>query len=127
MFSSDRDKVDRLVPISGLKSIVDTPLCCGNVKVPSSFRTSSSLCAVASPCSSWRPPWASSPAREASPAGGRSARSLRVGTSQGVLCICVFPHSNGHLGSLPGKPGTSKFETLFKKHNVTVIIISADG
>lgn len=39
---------------------------------------SSSLCAAASLCFSWRLPLVSSPVKEASPAGGKSARCLRV-------------------------------------------------
>lgn len=48
------------------------------VKVPSSSRTSSSLCAAASPSFSWRRRWVSLPVKEASPAGGKSAHCLRV-------------------------------------------------
>lgn len=68
-------------------------------KVPSSFRTSSSSCAAASPCSSWRPPWVSSPVRGASPAGGRCAHCLRVRKHTGALkaaVTCSFSFSSSN-------------------------------
>lgn len=48
------------------------------VQVPSSFRTSSSCLLVGSPSSFWRRLSVSTPAREESPAGGRSAHCLKV-------------------------------------------------
>lgn len=48
------------------------------LKERSSSPMSSSLCAAGFRCFSWRRPWASSPAKEASLAGGKSVRCLRV-------------------------------------------------
>ena len=64
----------------------DWRLC--SIQEPSSFRTSSSCLRVESLSSSWRRLWASTPAREASPAGGRSAHCLKVnpwGTYKWIL------------------------------------------
>lgn len=48
------------------------------MKVHSSSHMSSSSCAAVSLCSFSRPPWVSSPVKEASPAGGKSVHCLRV-------------------------------------------------
>lgn len=62
------------------------------IKVHSLSHMSSSSSAAVSLCSFWRPPWVSSPVREASLAGGKSAHCLRVRrVGVAVLQMFFFP------------------------------------
>lgn len=78
----------------------------------SSSPTWSSCSPVAFLCSSWRWPWVSTPAREASPAGEKSVPCSKVGWDSCMTCW----QRKQHLGVMKSKQGLGLLCCALKCH-----------